>query len=78
MRADIDATKHNIRVTATNPAHTASAAPFRNRQCTAHGFGLLEDIFDNDCGPAFPILATAPKNGIHWTTHPAKSDFRSS
>ena len=46
MGADIDATKHNICVTATIPAHTASAAPIRERQRAAHGFGSLEDILD--------------------------------
>jgi hypothetical protein len=45
---DIDATEHNICVTATDPAHTASAAPIRNRQCTALEFGFLEDILDSD------------------------------
>lgn len=48
MGTDIDTTKHNVCVTAINPAHTASAAPTRERQCTAHGFGSLEDIFDSD------------------------------
>jgi hypothetical protein len=46
MGADIDATEHNICVTATIPAHTASAAPIRERQQTAHGFGSLGDILD--------------------------------
>lgn len=44
MRTDIDATEHNICVTATIPVHTASAAPVLERQYTAHGFGSLEDI----------------------------------
>lgn len=48
MGTDIDATEHNICVTATDPAHTAPAAPLRNRQCTAHGFGFLGDILDSE------------------------------
>lgn len=78
MGIDIDATEHNICVTATDPAHRASAAPIRNRQCTVHGFGFWETFSTVTEAPHFPILAQAPKNGIDWTTHPAKSDFRSS